>query len=56
MTPASHGLTCAECGGTAPPGAHGWKGLLTVGDEAAEDEEQVAVFCPNCAEREFDAQ
>jgi hypothetical protein len=28
-------------------------GVLAVGDEDAEDEEEVAVFCPTCAGREF---
>jgi hypothetical protein len=36
------------------PGALGWRALLTVGDEDAEDAEEVAVYCPACAAREFD--
>jgi hypothetical protein len=39
--------------GEAPQCAVGWRALLTVGDEDAEDEEQVAVYCPECAAREF---
>jgi hypothetical protein len=49
-----HRLVCAECGKAAPPDARGWRGVLTVGDEDAEDEEAVAVYCPACAAREFD--
>jgi len=36
-----------------PPGAVGWRGVLTVGDEDADDDEEVAVYCPECAAREF---
>jgi hypothetical protein len=31
----------------------GWLAYLTVGDEDAEDVEEVAVLCPTCAAREF---
>lgn len=46
-------LACVECAADASPDAHGWRALLTVGDEDAEDDEEVAVFCPECAAREF---
>jgi hypothetical protein len=46
-------LVCAECGGASPPDARDWRALLTVGDEDAEDVEEVAVYCPECAAREF---
>jgi hypothetical protein len=50
-------LTCTECGAIAPPDASGWRALLAVGDEdaeeAAEDVEEVGVYCPKCAVREF---
>jgi hypothetical protein len=46
-------LVCVECVAEAPPGAVGWRAMFTVGDEDAEDEEMVAVYCPECAEREF---
>jgi hypothetical protein len=46
-------LISVECGATAQPDAHGWRALLTVGDEDAEDVEEVAVYCPTCAAREF---
>jgi hypothetical protein len=36
---------------TNTAGARGWRALLTVGDEDTEDVEQVAVYCPECAER-----
>lgn len=45
-------LVCAECGATTTDG-RGWRALPTVGDEAAEDEDQMAIFCPECMEREF---
>jgi DNA-directed RNA polymerase subunit RPC12/RpoP len=48
------GLVCAECGSEAPPDARGWQAHITVGPEHAEDEEEeVAIFCPECIEREF---
>ena len=49
----SHALVCEECAAEAPTGAVGWRAYLTVGDEDAEDAEQVAVYCPACAAREF---
>jgi predicted RNase H-like nuclease len=42
-------LTCAECGLTSPPDATGWRGYLT-------DDGEAAVFCPECAAREFGAE
>ena len=51
MRLADQGLACAECGTVAPPDARGWRALLSVGDEAAEDVEEVAVYCARCAER-----
>jgi hypothetical protein len=48
-----HLLVCAECAAESPPGAFGWLACLIVGDEDAEDEQGVAMFCPECAEREF---
>jgi hypothetical protein len=43
-------LVCVECGTFSADG-RGWRGLLAVGDEDAEDVEEVV---PSCAEREFD--
>ena len=35
----------------------GWRALFTVGDEDAKDvAEEVAVYCPECAAREFGGQ
>jgi hypothetical protein len=34
--------------------ATGWKAMLAVGNEDAEDVEEVAVYCSECAAREFD--
>jgi hypothetical protein len=44
-----HVLVCVECVAEAPPGAVGWRAVLTVGDE----DEEVVTYCPECAEREF---
>jgi hypothetical protein len=42
-----HDLECVECGRTSPPAEPaGWRAYLTVDDE-------VAVYCPDCAAREF---
>jgi hypothetical protein len=41
-------LTCAECG-RSPRGGETWRVLFA--DKAARE---VYVFCPECAEREFD--
>jgi hypothetical protein len=46
-------LVCIECRAEAPPDAPGWRAYLTVGDEDAEDIEEVAVYCPTCAAMEF---
>ncbi len=43
---------CIECSVVTDDGI-GWKAMLTVGDENAEDVEEVAVYCPECAAREF---
>ena len=44
---------CAEIGTVARPDARGWRDLLTVCGEDAEDIEEIAVFCPERAELEF---
>ena len=41
-------LTCAECGTVADSAAQGWRAYL-------DDEDTAVLFCPDCAEREFDA-
>ena len=46
-------LVCVECVAEAPPSAVGWRAVLTVGDEDAEEVEEVAVSCPTCAAMEF---
>jgi hypothetical protein len=51
-----HLLVCAECATEAPPGAFGWLACHIAGDEDAEDIKEVAVFCPECAVREFGGQ
>jgi hypothetical protein len=39
-------LICVECRRDSEEGAPGWRAFLTVDDETA-------VYCPKCAEREF---
>jgi hypothetical protein len=40
-------LTCAECDTAAADDASRWRAYLT-------DDEEVAVYCPDCARLEFD--
>jgi hypothetical protein len=44
-------LRCAECG-TVSPDALGWRGHRA-GELDPDDEPEVLVFCPDCAEREL---
>jgi Zn finger protein HypA/HybF involved in hydrogenase expression len=44
-------LECVECGSTSEQQARGWK--LYLGSGAEFDELELAVYCPDCAEREF---
>lgn len=47
-------LVCAECGCESGACAIGWRAYLGEPDEdAPEENEQVFVFCPGCAVREF---
>jgi hypothetical protein len=46
--PAEAPLVCAECGPESPPDAKGWRAYL-------DDDGAAAMFCPECAAREFDA-
>jgi hypothetical protein len=47
-------MQCEECGKSADVEAHGWKAFVFRHPEAEEEAEpQVAVFCPECAAREF---
>jgi hypothetical protein len=45
-------LECVECGKEAGEIAPGWQAYL-VGDPDIEDDEEVVVYCPDCARREF---
>lgn len=45
--PAEYKLHCAECGSINEGDAERWRAYL-------DDEDHVAVFCPECASREFD--
>ena len=40
-------LVCAECEATSNHDAKGWRAYLDV-------DRDVAIYCPDCAEREFD--
>jgi DNA-directed RNA polymerase subunit RPC12/RpoP len=42
-------LRCVECGKEATDSAIEWRGYLT-------DDDEVAIYCPDCAEREFGAE
>jgi hypothetical protein len=42
-------LRCVECGRISPEHERGWTARLTIDD-------QVAVYCPECDEREFSDQ
>ncbi|MGZ4392881.1 MAG: hypothetical protein ACXVRK_12295 [Gaiellaceae bacterium] len=44
-------LVCIECEREGCDGERGWAGYLVVLDDDGEDE--VAIFCPDCAAREF---
>ena len=48
-----HPLACTECGILAPPDAPRWHAYLVGISDELDDEEMVAVYCPECAEREF---
>jgi hypothetical protein len=41
---------CLECGRETTGAEKGWRAVLAGG---VEDELEVAVYCPSCAEREF---
>ena len=45
-------LTCVECAATSEDGT-GWRAYPVGMDDEMDDEEMVAVYCPECAERQF---
>ena len=47
-------IRCIECGRVAPKQAHakGWRAYI-VDDPDEPEEMEVAVYCPECGEREF---
>ena len=47
-------VVCVECGAVAPTDALGWHACLVGVDDELDDEEEAVVYCPECAEREFD--
>ena len=47
-------LTCEECRSVATSDAAGWRAYLVGNSHEMDSEEMVAVYCPGCAEREFD--
>lgn len=44
-------LVCCECGMESSGHARGWRAYLVDLDDDGKDE--IATFCPRCAEREF---
>jgi hypothetical protein len=44
-------LVCEECGARSGARADGWRGYLVDLDDDGEDE--VVLYCPRCAAREF---
>lgn len=48
----SGSLIRAECGEIAENDAEGWRALFL--RSLPEDQPEVVVFCPDCAEREFE--
>ena len=46
-SPTTFVLVCVECERESDESARGWRALLTVDDE-------VAIYCPECAREEFD--
>jgi hypothetical protein len=46
-------LICVECRAIAPPEVPGWRAFLVGVHDELDDEETVAVYCPECAAREF---
>jgi hypothetical protein len=48
-------LACAECGRLSDGQALGWQALVVSDDdELPLEDDDVVVFCPDCAAREFD--
>ncbi len=52
MERAKIALECVECRKEAGEIAPGWQAFL-VGDPDIEGEEEIVVYCPECARREF---
>jgi hypothetical protein len=52
MERAKIALQCVECRKEVGEIALGWQAYL-VGDPDTEDDEEVVVYCPDCARREF---
>lgn len=47
-----HVLACAECARVSSVTARGWKAFRV--DDPADDEPQLAFYCPVCARRELE--
>ena len=52
MGQAKIALECVECRNEAGEIAPGWQAYL-VSDPDAEGDEEIVVYCPDCARREF---
>jgi hypothetical protein len=47
-------VRCEECGAEADENARGWRAFLGNDPRDPDDEPQGFVYCPDCAERDFD--
>jgi hypothetical protein len=55
VAPVTHTIVCAECGDESEGKARGWRAyLFHQQSTASELVEEVAIYCPACAAREFD--
>jgi hypothetical protein len=52
MTRAKIALECVECGKGEDEVAPGWQAYL-IGDPDMDDDEEIVIYCPGCARREF---
>jgi hypothetical protein len=51
MRRAATPIRCIECGGESDELATGWRAYIVPDED--ENEDEVAFYCPECAEREF---
>jgi hypothetical protein len=46
-------LDCVECGKGEDEVAPGWQAFLVGDPDTEDDDEEIVVYCPDCARREF---